>query len=791
MWFLRWRTASAELSRPCLALQNCFGLTEFGKSTAPESHCKDTLQPTMAASRTLSAVQSCGNCQHRLLSTFASLAGLSLCAPTRTSPLYRQAGFSVPHNFSTSRARQLDENENEAYHEPTASEAVGEALDDPTTPSRTTNESIPWYLQVQPPPVTQRSLSDRQRLPDLPADAPPLLHPILEHLSIQVGLDNLTLLDVRKLDPPPALGANLIMVIGTARSEKHLHVSADRFSRWLRTTHKLHPYADGLLGRNELKIKLRRKARRAKLLGSVGSSESGINADDGIRTGWVCVNVGSIEEAGDTQREDAASQMPEDFVGFSEESDGVKLVVQMLTEEKREELDLETLWGGFLARQQRKEAREAEKLLEEARALEVGQSPLYAGQAVTDAASSMVHSRPTPRTTLPSNSRGLHSSVRLRTMEQSENGSSSKYEGLYSRRLEPRIGRLEPAKVEQEAKTPALTESPQPSTQLLELEAHLRYLKSLPRDKAIQVLGQSADDRDSTTFLTSFYRHFPLFPNSEHWQYRFGLLCHALQLGHPGYAKADIFNAIQEIQTSAIDIPLTFFEDALRILASPDNISQSTTQTPQTLIIQDITRIMSILTDMDLRSLPIIQKSLLSPILEALTQLPPPTTPDAHSPFRTDALWRLIALLDKRSLYLSDTTTHYTILAALLAHDDWHGFWRYWRGIAHRMQRKPAIIYALMFRAVARKGHQSECVSALREWIPEMELEEPMVELRGVVAENVMEVLRVAQPGIERVVRRREEGGQWGRLWRRCEGGVGQGDGDGDEGLVEAFRREG
>lgn len=260
--------------------------------------------------------------------------------------------------------------EEETPHESSTAEISGEALEDLTTTPHSTNEPIPWYLQVQSPQIAHGPLSDRQRLPDLPDDPPPLLQPILEHLSIQVGLDNLVLLDIRKLDPPPALGANLIMLIGTARSEKHLHVSADRFSRWLRTTHKLHPYADGLLGRNELKIKLRRKARRAKLLGSVGSSESGINADDGIRTGWVCVNVGSIEEASNAERAEAAFQLTEeDFVGFREESDGVKLVVQMLTEEKREELDLESLWGGFLARQSRKEARETEKLLEETRAL--------------------------------------------------------------------------------------------------------------------------------------------------------------------------------------------------------------------------------------------------------------------------------------------------------------------------------------------------------------------------------------------------------------------------------------
>ena len=209
---------------------------------------------------------------------------------------------------------------------------------------------VPWYLQVKVPQQVPSPLSDRQRLPDLPSDPPPLLQPMLEHISIELGLDELSLLDLRQLDPPPALGANLLMIISTARSEKHLHVSADRFCRWLRTQHKLTPYADGLLGRGELKLKMRRKARRARIMSRDGSVDQGA-ADDGLRTGWVCVNIGTIED-GST----AIDLTPtfEGYVGFGSQSDGTKVVVQMLTEEKREELDLERLWSQALARQEKR-----------------------------------------------------------------------------------------------------------------------------------------------------------------------------------------------------------------------------------------------------------------------------------------------------------------------------------------------------------------------------------------------------------------------------------------------------
>jgi hypothetical protein len=233
------------------------------------------------------------------------------------------------------------------------------------------NPDIPWYLQVQQPKrrlEADHPLAERQKLPDLPSESPPELSTILDHLSIDIGLDYLTLLDLRALDPPPALGANLLMIVGTARSEKHLHVSADRFCRHLRTNYKLKPYADGLLGRNELKLKMRRKNRRAKLMANAGVV-SPENVDDGIRTGWVCVHAGQVEPAEGVKKEVRAI---EGFVGFGAETDKVTIVVQMLTEEKREELDLEGLWKTMLDRNIRRQGYRQEGEEEFEAALEAG-----------------------------------------------------------------------------------------------------------------------------------------------------------------------------------------------------------------------------------------------------------------------------------------------------------------------------------------------------------------------------------------------------------------------------------
>lgn len=241
-------------------------------------------------------------------------------------------------------------------------EMSGEDLEALQAQEDSTETHIPWYLQEQQQePAEPSPIAHRQQLPDLPEYAPELLQPLLQHVSVELGLDNLTLLDLRQLDPPPALGSNLLMIIGTARSEKHLHVSADRLCRWLRTEYKMSPYADGLLGRNELKLKIRRKVKRARLMSAVGSKATGSGElDDGIRTGWVCVNVGRVE-GGELPEEQSKLQRAEGMVGFGAHTTGSNIVVQMLTEEKRGEVDLEKLWSGIMSRARRDKDKEIEE----------------------------------------------------------------------------------------------------------------------------------------------------------------------------------------------------------------------------------------------------------------------------------------------------------------------------------------------------------------------------------------------------------------------------------------------
>jgi hypothetical protein len=182
-------------------------------------------------------------------------------------------------------------------------------------------------------------------LPTIPEDAPAMLEPMLKYIYEDMGLDDLALLDLRELDPSAALGPNLIMLFGTARSERHLHVSSGRFVRWLRKNHKVSAKADGLIGPGELKTKLRRLRKKAKLMGTNTAMVPG--GDNGISTGWICVNFATDgNDAGEAVSFDESGR----FSGFGTAATGTTIVVQCMTEARRGELDLETLWQSVLRR---------------------------------------------------------------------------------------------------------------------------------------------------------------------------------------------------------------------------------------------------------------------------------------------------------------------------------------------------------------------------------------------------------------------------------------------------------
>ncbi|PHH74385.1 hypothetical protein CDD82_4959 [Ophiocordyceps australis] len=202
----------------------------------------------------------------------------------------------------------------------------------------------PWFLDIEPPRHARSLFA--QKIPKAPQDAPSLLDPMIKYVYQDMGLDDLALFDLRQLDPPASLGPNLIMLFGTARSERHLHICSGRFARWLRRTFGVDASADGLIGAGELKTKLRRIRKKAKLLGN--NSMIIPQGDNGLSTGWVCVK---FTTSADKRHESTDFDEHGRMTGFGAGAvTGTRVVIQCMTEARRTELDLEGLWEGVLGR---------------------------------------------------------------------------------------------------------------------------------------------------------------------------------------------------------------------------------------------------------------------------------------------------------------------------------------------------------------------------------------------------------------------------------------------------------
>ena len=323
----------------------------------------------------------CGNCRQWMLRSFISSLGAS--PVHQTPPSKRAIGYAnVRRNEARERVQKDEKDEfalndinGEYENQREKTQEVAEDIEDEDERTDAlrrqqqtaeaeldpeianppnSSEHVPWYLQVQSPIETkENAVSERQKIPDLPECSPPILEALMKRVSVELGMDDLSLLDLRAIDPPPALGANLLMLVGTARSEKHLHFSADKLCRWLRTEYHLTPIADGLLGRQELKLKMRRRAKKSRLLSAVGAkSTADTELEEGIRTGWICVNVGKVE-GGELPKTEEQVDRESKIVGFGTGLSGSHIVVQLLTEEKRGEMDLEKLWSTILRQSQR------------------------------------------------------------------------------------------------------------------------------------------------------------------------------------------------------------------------------------------------------------------------------------------------------------------------------------------------------------------------------------------------------------------------------------------------------
>jgi hypothetical protein len=726
----------------------------------------------MVVGRALRAT-GCAGCRLNLIRSFASLANPSIRLqqpPNRphTSRRSQQLRYSSqgPH-YATSLGTSTHD-DNSKVVEKEKEDEFDEDIEDTQAVEGTQVSSVPWYLQVDSPQRAPMPISERQRIPDLPGHAPPILAPLIQQVSVDLGLDDLTLLDLRGLDPPPALGANLLMLIGTARSEKHLHVSADRLCRWLRSTYKLKPDADGLLGRNELKLKLKRKAKRAKLMGSAADD----NNDDGVRTGWVCVDIGVVPSA---EGMPEPAPVPKDFVGFGRRTDDVRIVVQMLTEEKRADINLEKLWTGILERGTPKE-------VEDETAGDDGQPDHYfpvsanhSNQSTISTAGQSREYHTTARRLNPSNILALDPVLQSHIDPTTANS----FEAFDLQSIEDAAmqdlasGDYEKARNRVLQYSNSIPQLQNESWRPFLLRLLNLHLQSLPETKALEMLGNGDSDRTSTPFLLCFYETLsPIYHSPSEVEMVIWLHGFAQERGHPGYEYLKLINIFAEARAAGVKMSTASYRRLLHFILRTNSYFG-----PSHPVLIASLGIIQTMHDQgfDILSEDILvrlQECTMPPLFEDVSQhkihTDPEETFDLPSIPMAPISRRFHSIMVQLDLPFFRDNSRMRLMELYADRQHWQEFWDIFKMAPRQNKPQSASMYAFMLFHVAQTKHQKACMAVLRTWSVDLQREDPSIELKGDISEALKACLLIADPHVQQNTLDPEAKGEWISLWRKC-----------------------
>ncbi|CUS15767.1 unnamed protein product [Tuber aestivum] len=602
---------------------------------------------------------------------------------------------------------------------------------EPTTPtppktSDSTEGSVPWYLRVKTPVSKFHPLAERQTLPPLPEDPPPALQAVLTQLSGEEGIDYLKVLDLRALDPAPALGENIVMIIGTARSGRQLHMCSDRICRWLRKEFGMRPFADGLVGRGELKLQQRRARRRGKLT----IAQSGIEE----AAGWVCITAGSQG-----------------------------LVIQLFTRNKREEIDLESLWGKELERDAKK--REAEQRVAEGK--EQGTFGAF-GRGLST------------RFPIPGSvqARAFHSQSRhpsqmvtefpagnlVRFAEDRINVDTHVRKGHYWR-LVPRVS--EAFDPDADLKNAAYL-----------MEAHINHLRNKFRGNnysgkltgGCKLLGQGIEDRTSTEFLQSYFKYFPKRPPPTHLRLHLQFLTETNRIAPERYPLSEITSFLKTLPEP---VPAELYYICMRAIAdSPEHrsykIPASEAAALRLSLIQGLAEHFDPTSTLS-RRIPefqfckfraLVHKAVTQVLLAAKTVC---SMRRAEAGKEADGAIKKFNIrvgtypLDPRLIKVeresieqkcqSYAIREYTeqVMAAYVAADHWTALWNRWKNLKYMSVRRDQEFYELLIGLVVVGAKQKEGVYAARHIWNDMRRETPKVPMTAGIAKGLLAVVQLAE----------------------------------------------
>ncbi|CAZ85249.1 unnamed protein product [Tuber melanosporum] len=607
--------------------------------------------------------------------------------------------------------------------------------------------SSPWYLRVKTPILRFHPLAERQALPALPEDPPPALQAVLDQLSVEEGIDYLKVLDLRALDPAPALGENIVMVIGTARSGRQLHMCSERMCKWLRKEFNMRPFADGLVGRGELKLQQKRARRRGKLT----TAESGIEE----AAGWVCITTG-----------------------------GQGLVIQLFTQDKREEIDLESLWGKELERDAKK--KEAEKRIVEGK--EQGTfgafgRGLSTGFPIPGTPRLQARSFHSPSQKPSQVVTGFSAGNLVRFAEEGISVDTHVKKGHYWRLVTRVSEAFDP---DADLKNAAYL-----------MEAHINHLRKKFRGnnysgkltKGCKLLGQGIEDRTSTEFLQSYFRYLPKHPAPTHLRLHLEFLIETNRISPEKYPLSKVTTFLKAFPAP---IPAELYYLCMRAIAdSPEHRSYklpaSEAATLRLSLIQDLAEHFDPTSTLS-RNIPEFQfcrfRALAPDNAIALILLAAKTvcsTKRAEAGKEADGAIKKFNIrvgtyaLDPRLVRVERESIEqmchsYAIrdyyeqaMAAYVAADHWTALWNRWKSLKYMSIRRDQAFYELLIGLVVLGAKQKEGVYAARHIWNDMGRETPKVLMTAGIAKGLLAVIRLAE-------RDSSASGEFAELKARCDG---------------------
>ncbi|KAI2606915.1 uncharacterized protein GGS25DRAFT_493785 [Hypoxylon fragiforme] len=581
--------------------------------------------------------------------------------------------------------------------------------------------NVPWYLQVEPP--RHVASIEQPPLPEVPEGAPRIVNLLLEYISEELGLDELELLDLRELYPPAALGPNLFMLFGTARSERHLSVSAGRLQRWLRVKHRIYANADGLLGPNERKMKLRRKAKRAKLLGGVEDT------DDGIQTGWICVNLGTINRG-----KDQSAVIADDgrVAGFGVSQNGHTVVVQIMTESRRAELKLETLWKQALG--------DDDEPIEQDLIPEPGPEP---GPEFKPEPELEPKLKPKPEAKVPEKLHPLEEAIlassRPRTVSKNNNLNEKipfQQTRFFSTRPEysgeaPGIDPFLHVRSEGQLQQILTSDKPQ---KLRLLKLLLDRLDGVPLASARAFLGVTTREQTLTPFLRLYSVACQGLPPSQTWESRLAIQAKACESNEnvPIQMIHDVRHLVDEVCLYGIEISRQQCLQLLSCIYCSD-VGGLGEQTQIAL---------QLLKTMQQRRQSVLDNDIAVVIIEAAARC----ARQLQSREYIALIQRLENVLLQANMSCMSEPLIMTLMQAYAGLRHWDGIWNAWRIPPRYLRSRSTAMYTLIYQLAVATRSPTVCTATLRRCFQEMLSEDPPVLPTGMVRKALVECINIADP---------------------------------------------